>query len=454
MAEKPEEEGSEEIQARDRFQDGAICENCVSEEYAIAFCEDCKRLLCEECLGYHKRQRDTKDHNVVESPQAEQLRKVFYCEKHSDKTLDFFCSTCNTPICQHCSMTNCVNKEHKVLVSTDVRAEMTVLLDGVKEKKALFKSHLEYIKSVVDKNTNAMTQCEGEIKQLFKDLVEHVEERRDQILQQLRLEADKNFARIAQQREFVECISQEMDKVIESTENLLKTKKDAKLMVNRNKTNAALDGRMQHEWNTQNAKVRSWKVEHKDLVDYTNKFGLLIPKPKREDIVVEAPEKIHVGITNKFTVTVDMLDQLELNDSATIDNFLSVKIVFKPAKGGNLTTLIKPKTEREGNVWTVSYLVRQQGRVEISVSVCGVEPEEQSFILSSDPSQKEIKVDDRVERGPDWKWDNQDGGEGSRGTVKEVKSTGWVNVKWDNSKKSKDYRWGAQDCYDLKIVQE
>ena len=42
-----------------------------------------------------------------------------------------------------------------------------------------------------------------------------------------------------------------------------------------------------------------------------------------------------------------------------------------------------------------------------------------------------IKKDDRVKRGPDWKWDNQDGGAGNLGTVIELKSDGWIRVKWD-----------------------
>lgn len=40
----------------------------------------------------------------------------------------------------------------------------------------------------------------------------------------------------------------------------------------------------------------------------------------------------------------------------------------------------------------------------------------------------------RVRRGPDWKWENQDGGAGGQGTVtsNDTSSTGWVRVKWDN----------------------
>ena len=57
---------------------------------------------------------------------------------------------------------------------------------------------------------------------------------------------------------------------------------------------------------------------------------------------------------------------------------------------------------------------------------------------------------DTVVRGPDWKWENQDGGEGSKGVVTDIKRKGWVIVKWDKTKH--DYRFGAQNAFDLEVV--
>ena len=55
-----------------------------------------------------------------------------------------------------------------------------------------------------------------------------------------------------------------------------------------------------------------------------------------------------------------------------------------------------------------------------------------------------------VTRGVDWKWGNQDGQ--SPGVVTKVKrSNGVVHVKWDNGG-SNVYRMGAEDKYDLKLI--
>ena len=60
-------------------------------------------------------------------------------------------------------------------------------------------------------------------------------------------------------------------------------------------------------------------------------------------------------------------------------------------------------------------------------------------------------------RGPDWKWGNQDNGEGHLGTVVEVGRPGstsspdkTVVVQWDMGSRT-NYRIGYQDGYDLRL---
>ena len=64
-----------------------------------------------------------------------------------------------------------------------------------------------------------------------------------------------------------------------------------------------------------------------------------------------------------------------------------------------------------------------------------------------------IQVGDIVVRGPDWNWGTQDGGAGSRGLVIDnATANGWVRVMWNGSKEN-NYRWGADGCFDLAIIE-
>lgn len=64
----------------------------------------------------------------------------------------------------------------------------------------------------------------------------------------------------------------------------------------------------------------------------------------------------------------------------------------------------------------------------------------------------------RVVRGPDWKWGNQDGGEGHVGTVVVVGRSGSVSspdktvvVQWDGGTRT-NYRCGYQGAFDLCLL--
>ena len=65
----------------------------------------------------------------------------------------------------------------------------------------------------------------------------------------------------------------------------------------------------------------------------------------------------------------------------------------------------------------------------------------------------EMKPGYRVVRGPDWKWGNQDGGEGHVGTVVEInhsESGRSAVVQWDLGNQC-NYRCGHEDKYDLLV---
>ena len=55
----------------------------------------------------------------------------------------------------------------------------------------------------------------------------------------------------------------------------------------------------------------------------------------------------------------------------------------------------------------------------------------------------------RVIRGPDWKWDSQDGGEGHVGTLHKYESSETVFVLWDHGTNA-NYQFGS--AHDLRIL--
>ena len=69
-------------------------------------------------------------------------------------------------------------------------------------------------------------------------------------------------------------------------------------------------------------------------------------------------------------------------------------------------------------------------------------------------TEDNFKVGDKVVRGKDWDWPDQDGGDGSVGIITGTYGKkAWVYVNW-LSAGSNAYRIGAEGCYDLYFYTE
>ena len=62
-------------------------------------------------------------------------------------------------------------------------------------------------------------------------------------------------------------------------------------------------------------------------------------------------------------------------------------------------------------------------------------------------TKQNVKLDDKVVKGRDWRWDSQ-GGFSRYGTIEFIKDHNWVSVHWENGERN-SYRIGAEGCFDL-----
>ena len=63
----------------------------------------------------------------------------------------------------------------------------------------------------------------------------------------------------------------------------------------------------------------------------------------------------------------------------------------------------------------------------------------------------EVSLGQRVVRGPDWEWGDQDGGEGFVGTVAGLEEGVGVIVQWDMGQRCR-YRCGRGNKFDLRVL--
>ena len=159
------------------------CDNCTTAN-ATGYCKDCSKFMCADCISMHKRWADFASHKLISldevtasdvssNPQLLALAKqeaTLTCSTHQ-KPLEIFCETCDTVICQHCTVQ--IHKDHEYDLVNDSYIkhcqELETCLEPVKEKMV----ELKEVKS-------ALTETEGEVRErgegILKEINEMVEE--------------------------------------------------------------------------------------------------------------------------------------------------------------------------------------------------------------------------------------------------------------------------------------
>jgi hypothetical protein len=115
-----------------------------------------------------------------------------------------------------------------------------------------------------------------------------------------------------------------------------------------------------------------------------------------------------------------------------------------PWTGGTVWWLFTAGLSADAASLEEALALDSQSPLRSQVSADGYRPEWESGVLVGP-----LAVGDRVRRGPDWRWRDQDGGAGGLGTVVAAGiATGWVRVLWDAGG-ANTYRWNVDNAFDL-----
>ena len=156
------------------------CDICVKRTKAAAYCTDCWKAMCGDCLtNWHNRNRANKNHKPIpissESVdtlkatlthhiQSEAQEELRCCSHHGKKQCEFFCFECSKPSCYLCIISGAC-KGH----------QCHCILDIVQRLKENLSSHLQSHNDSLEKLDKAVVNCE-DIKKRISTREREVEE--------------------------------------------------------------------------------------------------------------------------------------------------------------------------------------------------------------------------------------------------------------------------------------
>lgn len=116
------------------------CSFCDEEGLAVGYCSTCAKLIDEQCVKFHAKIVDLKDHIIIDFRResrcctVKQLAPRKYCEQRKHKLLELtdYCTNCSILICQRCLKYH--NRKHHYVNSV---CHLYDLLDHIHDTKRL-----------------------------------------------------------------------------------------------------------------------------------------------------------------------------------------------------------------------------------------------------------------------------------------------------------------------------
>ena len=429
-----------------------LCESGVDESPAVAHCLTCSDHLCESCFEFHKKQKLTRDHNVVMLKDLQQLdrktgvksvRRKLHCDEHKDELLKLFCKTCEKVICRDCALVK--HRQHEYAFVHEFRHEaqkqLELLVKKVEEKQAEFKVHSEHLAKVRKSCSAAFDASKQEASAFFDKMVRSIEARRKKVFTDLDVFIQTEEKKLSVETDSLELALVRLSNSIQFTKELFNNEDDVEMMLMSTQAKPALESLQRLTWDQKKAQVKPLRVifDEKHL-QKCESMGVIIFNAllKDNDLVIsQLPAKIRGSLSFYISLSQE-ISKLGIDFTPVV----SVRVTH--CDGSEELVGIH---KRDLNKWQVLCEPNRYGQLKVTVKIDNVVK-----VRHVEIQPKSLSVGMKVVRGPTWEYGNQDGSAGAIGEVVEVGnvSSHPITVKWPNGYFD-CYRWGNV-YYDLKVV--
>ena len=432
-----------------------LCESGVDENPAMAHCLTCSDHLCENCFELHKRQKITREHNVVLLKDIQQLdrktgiksvRQKQFCEEHKDEPLKLFCKTCQKVICRDCALVK--HREHEYMFVNEIRPEtqgqLEELVKRVEKKQMEFKAHSQHLSKVRESSYATYATSQLEINTIFDKMAEAVETRRKALLADLDGLSQTEEKKLNAETDYLELTLARLSNSIQFTKKLFDNEDDVEVMLMSTQAKPALESLQQLSWDPKKVHFQPLRVifDQKDLKKCESMGSVTRQSLKGDDVVIKNLPKEAYGAVS-FDVSISQaISKLGIDFTP----LLSVQVT-------DLSQVEEPvqiQIQKEGlDKWKILCTPNRIGQHEITVKMDSIVKKFRILIRQVPPA-----VGMQVVRGPDWiqeTYQDEDGGEGNVGRIVRVLHNNKVDVTWPDGN-TLDYRWGQDNIYDLKLV--
>ena len=216
------------------------CEMC-SEDKAEAFCRQCTKFICADCVKSHKKMKGAFSGHKVSTldvlreggaqdiiPQEPIFKS---CEVH-EQPMNMYCYDCKYLICLHCTVT--AHRDHRYeflkVAAPVIKQELIKQLNPLRESSGNMRCAMEGIQTTifeVDGQGEAVTK---QIKTSYAQLRKIIDDHEQELLVKVATTVEQKSSHLSEQREGLSLACAVVESVIDYTEHCVEHSADDEIM--------------------------------------------------------------------------------------------------------------------------------------------------------------------------------------------------------------------------------
>ena len=359
----------------------AKCEMCL-EDKAEAFCRQCTKFICADCVRYHLMKAAFPTHKVSTLdelreggaqdivPQEPTFKS---CEVH-EQPMNMYCYDCKSLICLHCTVT--AHRGHSYefvkVAAPEIKEKLIQQLNPLQESSGNMRCAMEGIQTTISEVEGQGEAVTKQIKTSYAQLRKTINDHEQELLVKVATTVEQKSSHLSEQREGLSLACAVVESVIDYTEHCVEHSADDEIMCMHTEIQSRI-----------NREIEEQLKEGKDL-EPVEEVDLGVEVNCAEDLKLLCQTRAKImQLRIQYNITGDGLKSASINATSQFEVSISLSNGM-PVKRSRVVTCnlrslsTSSTTECEvgaigGNRYRIQYTPTVRGRHELIVSVNGQE---------------------------------------------------------------------------------
>ncbi|XP_070555378.1 tripartite motif-containing protein 2-like [Ptychodera flava] len=172
------------------------CKGC-QQNTATHRCVECKHYICDNCVKVHRNLPFTQTHQLMSIEEYEKaksdspvaIQAVEYCSVHPKNEIEFYCETCQVPVCSNCTIVTHHMPEH---VHRDLKdaadeylTELKAMVDKLKVKEQEAEKNKTLAKQMHSDLKEQSSREERKVRKKAEEIIEKIKREEQRLIDEL-----------------------------------------------------------------------------------------------------------------------------------------------------------------------------------------------------------------------------------------------------------------------------